>query len=318
MYWQFGTNRNSTGSNPRTSTKRSSPTLAILDPSFVSSRLVRGNEAIMLIATNFDIALDRDSPIFVQTYLSAIFDDTKLAAVILDERKGIYWRVSGNALYVLLYIVGYPKGCPLKQIAKIDNLRPDELTTTVDWLKKANLIIGPNNSDIFRPRTNWNTTKLGNNPPASSVAPSETKMLEMSLDYEPRQPRLRLVIYYIAINIMYRLRLYFTGWLPVWKIRSQQPGHLRVPLATDSDVNQAIEEVIAAGRLACLVPFVRSDCVPRSLTMHKLLRTLGYSPALLIGGTIEAFEPHIWVELNGIRIDSGILDNSLDIFEALS
>jgi hypothetical protein len=72
--------------------------------------------------------------------------------------------------------------------------------------------------------------------------------------------------------------------------------------------------VIAADRVASLFPLVQSRCTTRSLAAFRLFQLLGYRPILVIGGMVESFEPHMWLEVEGIRVDSGVLDNSLDVF----
>ena len=43
-----------------------------------------------------------------------------------------------------------------------------------------------------------------------------------------------------------------------------------------------------------------------------------YSPVLMIGANVVPFEPHMWVELAGYRLDAEVNEHSLTAFDNLS
>jgi hypothetical protein len=132
-----------------------------------------------------------------------------------------------------------------------------------------------------------------------------------------RQPLILLIIWYAVANVWSQIRLLLFGWKPVSAVRN-----IARPCPNSTSVNPSLrleiaDELISALRMACLFPWVRRSCVPNSLALYGILRQMGLEPLIRIGAKVAPFEPHMWIELDGWRIDSGADDQSLDAFEPL-
>ncbi len=234
--------------------------------------------------------LTPDLIVSLNPYVSAIIDKKIDQGVLLDEKKGRYWHLSSNLLSLVLILAKYPNGQSIEEMAKHLSLyskdEEEELKKAIQTLLEGKLIKVKNKSKEFR------------------------------------QPSLLLVLNYAIMNLWWRIILQIIGWYPVWKIRLQQAEIYNDLLAENQFSKKGnppdiIDEIIAAMRLACIFPWVRRDCVPNSLTIYHLLIKMGYSPKLVIGAKVIPCEPHMWVVLDGYRIDSGANDISLDVFNPI-
>ncbi|MEM9941579.1 MAG: lasso peptide biosynthesis B2 protein [Planctomycetota bacterium] len=163
------------------------------------------------------------------------------------------------------------------------------------------------------------TSKIQSN---SDSAPMPVKPLREQMPLEACKnqayPRWSTVALYAYFNIWYRIVILFRNWRPVAQARAASKTPSQIVNAKDLIPFFEIEEIIAAVRTACCLPIVRRTCVPNSLAIHRLLRLRGFSPELVVAGNVIGFEPHIWCQLNGHRIDSGVSDQSLEIFRSIA
>lgn len=240
---------------------------------------------------NADAAFNSNPLIEIVPHISALLDQKRGEAVLLDEKHGRYWHLSGKLLEVILIISQSPHGKSLQDLRNYSGICAEseekELREALNELAAHGLI------------------KIG-------------KVKKEKV----QQPSLRQITHYAALYLWYALLLKIKGWDLVWAIRSkQQARYGEVPALDqpkDTSHLQIRENVSNAIRFASLLPWVRSDCVPQSLATYHLLRAMKYSPVLMIGANVVPFEPHMWVELAGYRLDAEVNEHSLTAFDNLS
>ncbi len=275
--------------------------------------------------------LHLDSIIELMPCVSAIIDRSREESVLLDERKGRYWRLSSDLLKVTLLLGEFPNGQSMQDMVRhlsAHDVSEESFKKAINNLKASGLIkisikgTGTHLEDSSTFDFDEMRTRKGALDQPTLSRSKQLILPDGCLETDFKQPALRLVLHYALLNYWYRTALRLRGWAPVWAVRSRQLTD-SVRLFTDdySTGNAArpevIEEVIAATRLACVFPWVRPRCTQHSLALHHLLSKMGYSPKLVIGAKVLPFEPHMWVELNGYRIDSGVDEQSLDEFTLL-
>jgi hypothetical protein len=236
-----------------------------------------------------EVPIGPSSFIKLSSHVSAIVDQNRGEAVLLDERNGRYWHLSAKLLEIVLTLGKSSDGLSFRELASHLGICNEH---EEDCLRKA----------IYRLE-------------ASGLIRREKEEL--------RQPSLTLVLRYALLYLWYQIILQVRGWNLIWTIRSKQQKSYR-ELSTNGQLErntpylQVLEEVIAAIRLASVFPWVRHDCIPSSLATYHLLRTMKYSPILMIGAKVVPFEPHMWVELGGYRMDAEMNEHSLDAFDDFS
>jgi len=238
-----------------------------------------------------DTSFTPNTHIEVFPHISAILDQKRIEAVLLDEKHGHYWHLSGKLLEVILVISQSPCGKSFQDVRNhlgICTLLEDKsLQEALCGLEARGLV------------------KIG------TVKQEKVQ-----------QPSIRLIIQYAVLYLWYALLLRIIGWDLVWDIRSKQNIRYRELPPLDPPKNssslQMRENVMAAIRLASVFTWVRSDCVPSSLATYHLLRAMKYSPVLMIGANVVPFEPHMWVELDDYRLDTEVSEQSLTAFGAVS
>lgn len=75
-----------------------------------------------------------------------------------------------------------------------------------------------------------------------------------------------------------------------------------------------LDQIVAASRCAAVLPFVKSRCTVTALTAKRLLERRGFNPYLVLGGTVEHFHPHLWVEVDGHPVDTATSDSAYAVF----
>lgn len=235
------------------------------------------------------ISVDTRTIVRLSPGLSSIADRRRGQAVVLDEWRGRYWRLSGKMLDLVWLLRQFPEGRALSDLCSDLRANPneEEFLNAIRALKANRLI-------------HIQTTRMGT------------------------KPAVRLVLRYAFLNLRYQCQLFLRGWIPVWAIRCSQLAGLTAVFpnalhnVAAAEVPEVVEEVIAAIRMACAIPWVRPLCTPSALATYHLLRDMGYCPMLMLGGTVASFEPHMWVELDGWRIVAGSDEQSLDAFQPLA
>jgi hypothetical protein len=124
------------------------------------------------------------------------------------------------------------------------------------------------------------------------------------------RPPWRYVLSLVLFNWHARVMLRLRGWRAVNKSRKLRPWRVPQP----SLPVLLARRLLAAARLGYLTPGVSPDCVPRSLAMYRLLRHLGYDAEIQVGASALSFEPHMWVSVRNLRIDSGISEPTFSVF----
>jgi len=209
--------------------------------------------------------------------VSVIFDQERKIGVVLNERSGEYWEITGISYIVTSEIFHAPEEelslVQLSQVIPDTNIK--ELEQTIFELNSVGII--------------------------------------QNIVTEVTMPRWKLVFKYAFYNLLYQILLKFLGWKLVYSIRHSQLNYM-----SDGFMKRrpsVIDEMMAASRLAGLCPGVRRSCVPSSLAIYRTLKSMGYSPRLEVGGEVTPFEPHMWVELFGHKIDVGVADCDLQRFQ---
>jgi hypothetical protein len=257
--------------------------------------------------------------------LSYIVDEQRKFAIILDERSGHYFHTTIQVLDFLFTLTSHSQGITIEDIVHLmkasNGLDEETANTSIRSLKAAGLLSVLNSTsasnDIAtghkvsrRMRAILNASRL-----AGYIIIKKIK----KRTNQQRQPLIILVFWYAVSNVWNQIRLYLFGWKPVWTARKEQSLYLKYPSPPMSHFSHIdiSEELISAVRVACIFPWVRRSCVPNSLTLYGILRHMGLEPSIKVAAKVFPFEPHMWVELEGWRIDSGADDQSLDIFEPL-
>jgi len=136
---------------------------------------------------------------------------------------------------------------------------------------------------------------------------------ESDLNAIKRYPRVMLVILYGLLNLFAEILLHVLGWHLIRLIRNKS----RTKAHHGRDYSPMISEVISAVRLATLFPWVSNRCTVRSVGVYWLACMLGTPGQIQIGGVIEPFDPHMWTEVDGVRIDPTICQHAVCVFSPL-
>lgn len=228
--------------------------------------------------------------------LSAIFDPTLEAGIVLDDDDGDYWRLDLPTLALL-------QSLAMMGPASVEDLRTHghaDADRTLDNLCSIGLVrCGPPRRDarLARPRHRGKSQPLRRNGQDLPELPAKTS-----------------VLLYVLLNLRFQLEVLFCKWKP---LRSRRTLCLPSADGTSEDERAAAEHVIACMRIASTVPLVSRSCIPRALTAFELLRRRGLAPRLVVGAYVEPFEPHVWAECGDEAIDSGHMDFSLQVFAPL-
>lgn len=270
-----------------------------------------------------DLPLPSDARVAIPLHVSWIVDRGRGEAILLDEREGRYWHLSGSLLEVVFALQDAHEGRPLmwlmSEVGSCEGVERAEWEEAILALRAASLldIVEPRAFEGLMPakRAESDGRHRPRRPTAVHAGTRSRLPASVAPDCE-RQPPFGLVLRYALLSLWYSALVRLCGWAPVRSVLARQRS---IPEQTSAvgwatDPSLVGEEITAAMRCACVFPWIRRDCVRHALIVHHLFTSLGYAPRLRIGANVVGFEPHMWVEVEGCRIDSGDSDHSLAVF----
>lgn len=230
--------------------------------------------------------------------LFAIYDAELETGVVLNEDRGLYWRLDRMSLSILKRLA--TRGA--STLADLNREQGSDLSSAVGELENIGLVVrGPRDyvpASRCEPNQAWKT----------AVSPKHVAKHDIL-------PSFLMVAEYVATNVCIRVILAIHRWAPVRKRRAaMREGSNKLGTTLQREI---AEEIIACMRIASPIPLVSRSCIPRALTAYEMLRRRDFPARLVIGAYVEPFEPHIWVSCGDEVIDSGHIDFSLDVFVPL-
>lgn len=247
------------------------------------------------------------SNLWIVPELLGIFDPERQSCIVLNVPKGRYLELSGLSLELICCIYKL-QPCSIDYIS-------DEIDASLDAILEAAVSLYQHEliSDYQR---GLSTSNHKNSKHANFTMPRQPKVHVVTA--LKNYPTYGLIIEYALLIPWWKLQVQTLGWRPVKKILLQQGFDSLVSQSPSLEPLHIVEEIISAIRCACVFPWVTRSCIPNSLAIFFMLKKRGYLPRLLVGADIVPFEPHMWVELDGYRIDSGADEQALLRFKPLS
>ncbi|HVF61541.1 MAG TPA: lasso peptide biosynthesis B2 protein [Thermoanaerobaculia bacterium] len=248
----------------------------------------------------------------VGSTLSGVVDHARGLAVVLDEKTGLYIRIS-EAMWNILDVLGnldHPVAVSefVREVG--DNVPESEIVRLLAELLEAKLVMlyegGLVGEDEVEPSAQASGLK--------HLVGGRVRRTILQRRGCRRQPLCLLVMSLAFLNWWYRIRLRWQGWSPVWEARRGCHESMIDQNRERAILMKVVEELLGAWRLASVLPWIKRDCVPVALTMHQMMHLLGLPAVLKIGAEVVPFEPHMWVEVNGIRLEAAVDQQALKVF----
>lgn len=111
------------------------------------------------------------------------------------------------------------------------------------------------------------------------------------------------VIEFCVINLRSRMQIAVFGWPTVRKTLLRGRCGRTLHSCDEPSCQAQVVQLVAAARVASLVPFVSTNCLQVASTVASMCRRRHLEHRVEIGSLNSPFQPHIWVESHGMHVD---------------